>query len=76
MNSGDEAINPQPQTLRGTLGWFVRAHNAIWVVASEDDGSLAVDSVALKAGIPTPLYHDTLLRIGPQEWRVHSLAAS
>ena len=76
INSGDGAINPQPQILRATLGWFVKAHNAIWVVASEDDGSLAVDSVALKAGIPTPLYHDTLLRIGPQEWRVHSLAAS
>ncbi|OYW73450.1 MAG: hypothetical protein B7Z37_21390 [Verrucomicrobia bacterium 12-59-8] len=76
INSSGGAINPQPLTIQATLGWFVRAHNGIWVVASEDDGSLTVDNVALKAGVPAPLHHDTLLRIGPQEWRVQSLAAA
>lgn len=73
INSSGGAINPQPLTVQATLGWFVKAHNGVWVVASEDDGSLTVDGVALKAGIPTPLHHDALLRIGPQEWRVQSL---
>ncbi len=74
--NGTGAINPQPLTIQATLGWFVKAHQGIWVVASEDDGSLAVDGVSLKAGIPTPLHHDSLLRIGPQEWRVQAMAAA
>ncbi len=76
INSSGGAINPQPLTIQATLGWFVKAHNGVWVVASEDDGSLTLDGVALKAGIPAPLHHDALLRIGPQEWRVQSMAAA
>lgn len=69
------AINPQPLTIHAALGWFLRVQGGVWVVASEDDGSLVLDGAPLKAGNPSPLHHDSLLRIGPQEWRVQSLAA-
>jgi len=75
INSSTGSINPQPLTIHATLGWFLCAHGGLWVLASEDDGSVALDGCALKGGKPVPLHHDSVLKIGLQEWRVQSLAA-
>lgn len=68
------ALNLHPSSIQGALGWFVVLHDGIWVLASENDGSLAVDNGVLKAGVPMPLHDGTLLRVGTQDWRVQSLA--
>ena len=70
------ALNLNPLTVQASLGWFLVAHGGIWVAATEDDDTIAIDGKSLKARSPSPLHHDAVLKIGLQEWRVQSIAAA
>jgi len=68
-------LNLLPNSSRDVLGWFLVAHKSIWVLASEDDGSITLDSEPLKAKQPMPLAQASRLRIGALEWSVSSLVS-
>jgi hypothetical protein len=68
-------LNLLPNSSRDVLGWFLVAHKSIWVLASENDGSITLDSEPLKAKQPMPLAKASRLRIGALEWSVSSLVS-
>jgi hypothetical protein len=49
------------------------AHKSAWILASEDDGSIALDGQALRAKQPMPLGNATRLRVGSLEWNLSPL---
>ncbi len=69
-------LSLQPASLRDVLGWFVAAHDGFWIVAAENDGSIALDGKVLAAASPMPLQGVSQLRIGAHEWQVQPMPAA